>query len=179
MSRRKKFRFLLVISILFAQPVFAVVVYSLTSEECAKQGGVVTSETSGCMHGRSIGKVTGMRCFCVCCAGEEKVDCKSERVVVTEACDDGNRLKFKIKYQGKHRPRSIKFYLGGENWSGYAEAKIDGKSQEYEARYDELHRNRSFRRIYNYSVEFADAPLSSCAYGTEDGLPLVSSCVKK
>ena len=156
--------------------------WAMDGEECIRQHGVVSSilvgsssllfgYQVGCIDGKNIGPVSGLRCDCVCCVGEKIVDCQQNNVEVYDLCDAGTALRFHMKATGPETPTEISFVVGvtdkpgggGETFS----TAIKPGNEEMHAEYYGTAANRYFGRVDSFYVKYKGAPFSGCRFSAE------------
>lgn len=153
--------------------------FALDIAQCTEKGGIIVTESgdnSGCIDGKNIGSVSGMRCQCICCVGEKIIDCKVNTVEIYDACDAGNELRYKIKITGEI-PEFIYFRLGNGNgaWSGEAQQNgILHNGETQSVQYTEDNRNKNYTQITDYRIHYKNYPRTECNYNLSQKQPTIS-----
>lgn len=140
--------------------------FSMTSQQCDQKGGLIVNTLSqqSCLKGKSIGEIEGTNCPCICCVGENKVDCSKNEIKLLQPCDAGDELKFSLVNPGSSIPVEIIFSLDGKNWSGGATAVIDLKKKIHIAKYSKNDSHKDYEKIILYTVRYKDIPLMDCLF---------------
>lgn len=155
--------------------------YAITGKECSQKKGIIVNTLSGknCVDGKSIGSVDGLRCPCICCVGEVRLNCKKQDYVeLKEICNSGKSIKFKINYNGIKKIKRIKIKLKGKKYVSSIVYKMPffqfWRKTDYEIDLKDFQKNKEYAEVTSMRIVFDEAPLDKCLFDTK--FPKIFKC---
>lgn len=129
----------------------------------------LASPTQDCLKGKNIGKIEGMRCPCICCVGEKKINCKQNIVTLSDICTDGKQLRFHYQNSGTEIPAKIHIELSGKN-NAYAGEQITlgDAFLSNDITHPIKENDVIYEAVSQFHVTFKDAPFSTCVFPPYD-----------
>lgn len=138
----------------------------MTTNQCSSQNGVIVNTLShgGCLKGKNIGDIDGTNCPCVCCVGENIVDCKKNEVKLTNVCFKKDELLFKTNYTGGLKIKDLNIQLKTSNWHSGLLVIYESTKTIQTGKFSKHDQGRNFQEVTSFSVNFKDYPLTDCRF---------------